>query len=505
MISYRKVHFVVSLIFATAFMLMLGASAFAASSDFNGNGRDDVIASYDYGSSTTRIWGFSSNGVSFAPQPAWISARGAFDAGRTKVVAGNFNGAGADDVAALYDYGNGTSRLWLYASNGATLTPTLAWYGPGFNASRAKMVAGDFNGDGTTDVAMLYDYGNATSRIWLFLSNGTTMTPTMAWYGPGFDAGRAKIAAGNFNGAGPDDIAVLYDYGSTTSRIWTFISNGSTFTPSLAWAARGFEAPRAKIVAGNFDGSGADDIAALYDYGSSTSRIWTFISNGTTMTPSLAWGSPSFDANKAKLVAGNFDGAGADDVATLYDYGSSTSRLWMFASNGTTLAPHQAWASGTGNWDSVRSKIANSAVFLPRAGVATGKAIDVNLSTQTLNCNQTSLDEVDEGVFRMTGHSAFMTLVSSGRSPFDTPTGNFQVYAKDPVADMSGFAGTAEEYYVPNVPYILWFFGSYSIHGAYWHNDFGNVRSHGCVNVPVDAGAWIYAWAPIGTPVNVHY
>jgi lipoprotein-anchoring transpeptidase ErfK/SrfK len=131
--------------------------------------------------------------------------------------------------------------------------------------------------------------------------------------------------------------------------------------------------------------------------------------------------------------------------------------------------------------------------------------IDINLSAQTLVCYRRFLEEYEEGLYRWITVHDFSTLVSSGRSPFDTPTGSFTVYAKDVTGDMAGFEGTSEEYYVPSVPYILWFYRGYSIHGAYWHNDFGSVRSHGCVNVPVDAGAWIFNWAPVGTPVYVHY
>ena len=43
-----------------------------------------------------------------------------------------------------------------------------------------------------------------------------------------------------------------------------------------------------------------------------------------------------------------------------------------------------------------------------------------------------------------------------------------------------------------------------AFHGAYWHNDFGTPRSHGCVNLPVSFAKWLYDWTPLGTRVWVH-
>ena len=61
------------------------------------------------------------------------------------------------------------------------------------------------------------------------------------------------------------------------------------------------------------------------------------------------------------------------------------------------------------------------------------------------------------------------------------------------------------DYYLENVPYVMYFFEDYALHGAYWHNNFGYQMSHGCVNIaPSDAG-WIYNWSAYGTVVNVHH
>jgi lipoprotein-anchoring transpeptidase ErfK/SrfK len=97
----------------------------------------------------------------------------------------------------------------------------------------------------------------------------------------------------------------------------------------------------------------------------------------------------------------------------------------------------------------------------------------------------------------------FDTAVSTGRDGFNTPTGNFAIYAKLPMQTMEGTIG-GEHYRVPNIPNVMYINGGVALHGTYWHHQFGIRRmSHGCVNLPLDAAAWIYRWAGMGTPVSV--
>ncbi len=114
------------------------------------------------------------------------------------------------------------------------------------------------------------------------------------------------------------------------------------------------------------------------------------------------------------------------------------------------------------------------------------KYIDINLSTQTLTAFENK-------------KQVFSTLVSTGLTG-PTPVGTFPIYGKNASVLMYG-----EDYYLPNVQWVSWFTGPYSIHGTYWHNNFGHPMSHGCVNAPNDAAYWVYNWAPIGTPVVIHW
>ena len=95
------------------------------------------------------------------------------------------------------------------------------------------------------------------------------------------------------------------------------------------------------------------------------------------------------------------------------------------------------------------------------------------------------------------------SLVSTGRPGFDTPLGSYAILSKLPSQTMEGVIG-GEYYHVPDVPDVMYFtnFG-HALHGTYWHNNFGTPMSHGCVNLPMDVAAWMYQWAPIGTPVLI--
>ncbi len=93
----------------------------------------------------------------------------------------------------------------------------------------------------------------------------------------------------------------------------------------------------------------------------------------------------------------------------------------------------------------------------------------------------------------------FTSRVSTGVPAHPTVLGTFRIYTKIRAQAMSG-----PGYYLPNVPYVMYFYDSYGLHGTYWHNNFGHPMSHGCVNLPTPAAAWLYDWASVGTPVVVH-
>jgi hypothetical protein len=98
----------------------------------------------------------------------------------------------------------------------------------------------------------------------------------------------------------------------------------------------------------------------------------------------------------------------------------------------------------------------------------------------------------------------YATLVSSGKEGFETPVGLYRIHAKHVSATMDGLAGEEDEYSIEDVPWTLYFQGSFALHAAFWHDKFGNTRSHGCVNLsPADA-RWLFEWSTPTLPAGFH-
>ena len=104
---------------------------------------------------------------------------------------------------------------------------------------KSRSVAGDFNGDGLDDYATLFDYGNGRIQWHVFLSTGSGFSEeiwreSLSDYGYYASCTSGRVAAGDFDGDGKDDVAVMYDY-STGSEIHVFLSTGSSFKSWQSW------------------------------------------------------------------------------------------------------------------------------------------------------------------------------------------------------------------------------------------------------------------------------
>ena len=127
------------------------------------------------------------------------------------------------------------------------------------------------------------------------------------------------------------------------------------------------------------------------------------------------------------------------------------------------------------------------------------KHIYVDLSTQRL--------------YAYEGNKLIYNFIISSGKWAPTPTGDFTIWIKLRATRMTGGSVARGDYYdLPNVPYTMYFSNAeiaksmgYSLHGAYWHNNFGHPMSHGCVNMKIDDAAQIYAWASPATSGSVTY
>jgi lipoprotein-anchoring transpeptidase ErfK/SrfK len=121
----------------------------------------------------------------------------------------------------------------------------------------------------------------------------------------------------------------------------------------------------------------------------------------------------------------------------------------------------------------------------PPAPTTNGKSIVVSTQTQRIYAYEN-------------GTLVRSHLVSTGLPNTPTVLGDYSIYVKYVADDMAG-----PDYFLPQVPYTMYFFQGYGIHGTYWHNNFGRQMSHGCVNLPTPEAEWFFNWASVGTPVRV--
>ena len=139
---------------------------------------------------------------------------------------------------------------------------------------------------------------------------------------------------------------------------------------------------------------------------------------------------------------------------------------------------------GEGEWIRQLGLRTTEAVAPPPAAGPEEHWVHVNRSTQILTAY--------EGP-----RPVFATLVSSGREGVATPRGTFRVWAKLATNDMSDETDSIDErpYLMQGVPWVMYFNEGVALHGAYWHNEFGRRRSHGCVNLAPQDAEFLFSWA----------
>lgn len=180
-----------------------------------------------------------------------------------------------------------------------------------------------------------------------------------------------------------------------------------------------------------------------------------------------------------------FDGAERDDLGVTVRYSSfPVERVFTWQDERYVMGG-----------DDLALRAASVAVVTarqrPPAVRAGEKWIVVDLSEQTLVAY-----EGDTPVFA--------TLVSSGKPGHETPAGAFRIRHKHVSTTMTGDDPVDGPYHVEEVPWTMYYEGGYALHGAYWHDEFGRVRSHGCTNLaPADA-RWLLRWTEPSLPAEWH-
>ncbi len=165
-----------------------------------------------------------------------------------------------------------------------------------------------------------------------------------------------------------------------------------------------------------------------------------------------------------------------------------------------TTRPGGMWEARDQSWVAEGAlRIIPARTTFPSFATGDRKWIDISIREQSL-------------VAYVGQRPVYVTLVSTGRGGLADPNeveeatvrGTFMIYQKDVSSTMDGDEDQADSYALRDVPFVQYFHKGYALHGTYWHDEFGKIRSHGCVNLsPIDS-AWLFEWTDPSVPADWH-
>ncbi len=251
-------------------------------------------------------------------------------------------------VAAVGDFnGDGTSDLLLTANNASPFAPDVIWnIGNGtlvsgevlpYGSASSKVWAGDFDGDGTTDI--LWDEGGAAPFLWE-MKNNQVIAAGWIGGGPGMPVlpGYHIAGVGDFNGDGKSDILWAANVPNPNSPAVIWYMNGLAVAGASVLP---YGATSTKAWIGDFNGDGISDI--LWDNGSATPVLWEMSGTGTVIGAAALGGAYGAQVLPGYHIAGvgDFNGDGDADILLAANTPNPDSPAVIWFMNGLTIASAQ--------------------------------------------------------------------------------------------------------------------------------------------------------------------
>jgi hypothetical protein len=307
-----------------------------------------VVWGWNDGSGQTSLALFSSNRTKFLDRKV-VSARQGGWADDVKWFAGDFDGDGRTDLGAAWNNGGQNALAVRRIINGSSISATQWAINVGNWNPTTTWLSGDFDGDGLTDVAAVWNDGGMVT-IAVYRSDGKKFLTPSAWsVRDGGWGDQVKWFVGDFNGDGRADIGAAWNNnGATTLTVRQ--STGNKFVP-VHWSVdAGNWSDSSVFVAGDFDGDGRTDVARLWnDLGQHSTSV--SLSTGAKFNAPSDWGVRDggwASGGAAKWFAGDFNGDGQADIGVAWNDGNLNT-LTVRQSTGTRFVPVH-WAIKAGGW-----------------------------------------------------------------------------------------------------------------------------------------------------------
>jgi hypothetical protein len=295
--------------------------------DFNGDGKTDVAL---VGGSKSIPVAFSQGDGEFNVtnyEVKWFAHYAQL--AKVKAVAGDFNGDGKGDIALIGGKGLATMPVAFGDGDGqfTHVNKQIIGFATRAQTKGVQFVAADFNGDGKTDVALVHVGGSDWVSIHVAFSQGngefSVTNSKVKWFAQSAKATwLAQAVAGDFNGDGKGDIALIGGKGWVTVPV-AFGDGDGHFSHTNKYSThfvRSSTLKGAKFVAADFNGDGKTDVALVggtdrvsipvaFSQGNGNFSITDLKNDGARQFTQYA------QLAKAKAVAGDFDGDGKGDIA----------------------------------------------------------------------------------------------------------------------------------------------------------------------------------------------
>lgn len=344
--------------------------------DVNGDGRADLSTVLDQGDGRTAIWNVVTkpDGSTHTGQMAWDSgANGGFAMYRTRPVRGDFDGDGRTDAVLFREEAG--RRIGMYRGLSAgeryNFESAPVWYSGanGWPLSTARIVSGDVNGDGKSDIVAQLNVSGTSWRTLTFL--GPALSTPVEWLQTGSQwSGSAPLLA-DVDGDKKADLVDMQNLNGCRTVTRYFKSSGTAFSATPVTlhdsGAGGYCWERSKPQVADVNGDGKDDIVALYENSGTDASLKVFRSTGTAYALAEWWrDATAFDPAKTALSIGDFTGDGKEDVGLFYSTEGGGRETYTLASTGTSFGP------AVGRWKE------------PRVGASTGPSFDIEERTYEL-------------------------------------------------------------------------------------------------------------------------